>query len=254
MTKREAFEIGYQQLAVDYNASPEDFIRSGITFTTPAQNPGRRAYSSKMPFFELVTVGHSAVIMADESLRPELDRWVKGVEHPHWLLELPRLLHLSEILAPYGYKLTQTHHGYLPASDFTMPKAPADINLRWLEQKDIAGLYPNTNWPNALQDAENPARPDILALAAVDNDTTIGIAGASMDAPEMWQIGIDVLPEYRGRGLGRLLVQGLAAEVERREAMPFYYSSLSNIHSQNIAIGCGFRPAWVDISAEEKES
>lgn len=157
MTKREAFEIGYKQLAVDYNASPEDFIRPGITFTTPAQNPGRRAYSSKMPFFELVTVGHAAVIMADESLRPELDRWVKGVEHPHWLLELPRLLHLSEILAPYGYKLTQTFHHYLPTRDFKPAAAPKGLTLKLLEREDIASYYPNEAWPNALQGQENPA-------------------------------------------------------------------------------------------------
>lgn len=118
MNKREAFETGYKQLATDYNARPEDFIKPGITFTPPALNPGRQAYSDEMPFFELAAVGHAAVIMADEVLRPELDEWIKDVEHPHWLLEFPRLLTLSKILEPYGWQLTQTFHYYLPAGSF----------------------------------------------------------------------------------------------------------------------------------------
>ncbi len=61
-----------------------------------------------------------------------------------------------------------------------------------------------------------------------------------------------MLPEYRGRGLGTLLVRNLAAELEKRGKLPFYYSSLSNLHSQNIAAACGFRPAGVDVSAWKK--
>lgn len=253
MTKREAFEMGYRQLAIDFNARPEDFRSDGIVFTEAARLPGRRDYTGKEPFFEMVTVGLSTVIMADARLHPALREWAQGAEEPHWLLELPRLLKLSEILAPYGYKLSQTHHGYLPAGKLTPPEAPEGVELRWLEREDIAELYPNSRWPNALQEDRDPKRPDILAAAAVDGEEIAGIAGASADAPGMWQIGIDVVKGHRGRGLGRLLVQGLAAEIQRRGALPFYYSSVSNLHSQNIALGCGFRPVWVDISAEEKE-
>jgi len=33
--------------------------------------------------------------------------------------------------------------------------------------------------------------------------------------------------------------------------IPFYGTSLSNYHSWNIALNCGFRPAWVEIGAEK---
>lgn len=253
MDKQKARAIGLGQLAVDYNTTPEAIRAGGVVFTAPALCPGRRAYSKEMPFFELVTAGTSAVIMADERLWPALKEWSKGAEEPHWLLEFPRLLKLSEILAPYGYGLTQTFHHYLPKGDFGPAAAPEGLTLRWLEREDIAGYYPNTDWPNALQGADNPERPDILALVAMDGAKAAAMAGASMDSPTMWQIGIDVLPGYRGRGLGTLLVRGLAHEVERRGAMPFYGTSLSNIHSQNIAWNCGFTPAWVSVSAKKKE-
>lgn len=31
---------------------------------------------------------------------------------------------------------------------------------------------------------------------------------------------------------------------------PFYGTNMSNYHSWNIAINCGFKPAWVEIGAQ----
>ena len=253
MTKSQALEAAYRQLAVDFNTTPEAIQGGGIIFTPPALNPGRRAYSNQLPFFEMATTGAAAVIMAHEGLWPALEDWSKDAEEPHWLLEFPRMRKLAEILAPHGYELTQTFHHYLPSRDFRPAQAPEGLALQWLEREDIRRFYPNGAWPNALQSEENPARPDMLALLALDGDRPAAMAGISADSPALWQIGIDVLPGYRGRGLGGLLAEGLAYEAERRGAVPFYGTSLSNLHSQNIAWKCGFRPAWVGVSAKKKE-
>lgn len=253
MNKQKNRELLYAQLALDYHAGPEDFCTPGIVLTEPALCPGRRAYSTELSFLELVTTGQAAVLMADPRLHPALEEWLKGVEESHWLLEFPRLLSLSRLLEPYGYELTQTHHGYLPAENLSPTFPPKGFSLCWLERGEIDRFYPNKAWPNALQERENPARPDMLALAAMDGESIAGLAGVSADGELLWQIGIDVLPEYRSRGLGTLLVRNLAAELAQRGKLPFYYSSLSNLHSQSIALGCGFRPAWVDISARKRE-
>lgn len=254
MEKRKAWARAAAQLAIDFNARPEDFQTKGIVFTAPAMNPGRRVYSNTMPFLEMVTAGNSTVIMADAVLRKELDSWTAGAEKAHWLFELPRMIQLAGILAPYGYEPTQTFHYYLPSRDFEPAAAFGGLTLKWLEREDIAVCYPNSIWPNALQRRENPPRPDVLALMALDGDRPAAMAGASADSPAMWQVGIDVKPGYRGKGLGTLLVEGLSREAERRGALPFYGTSLSNIHSQNIAWKCGFRPAWVAVSARKKEA
>ena len=65
----------------------------------------------------------------------------------------------------------------------------------------------------------------------------------------MWQIGIDVLPEYRGRGIGKTLVTLLKNEAEKRGALPYYGTSLSNLASWKIALGSGFAPAWVETES-----
>ena len=98
--------------------------------------------------------------------------------------------------------------------------------------------------------------PDVLAVAAFDGDNIMGIAGASADSKTMWQIGIDVLHEYRGRGIGTNLVTLLKNEILKRGKIPFYGTVESHIHSQNIAVNAGFFPAWAElysVAKKEKE-
>ena len=90
-------------------------------------------------------------------------------------------------------------------------------------------------------------------MCAYDGDDIMGMAGSSEDAPGWQQIGIDILPEYRSRGVGTYLVSLLKQEIINRGDIPFYGTSVSNYHSWNIAINCGFRPAWVEIGAEKRK-
>ena len=88
---------------------------------------------------------------------------------------------------------------------------------------------------------------DMLAVVALDGDNIMGMAGASEDSKTMWQIGIDVLPKYRGRGIGTNLVTLLKNEILRRGEIPFYGTVESHFHSQNIAVSSGFFPAWAEL-------
>ena len=69
----------------------------------------------------------------------------------------------------------------------------------------------------------------------------------------MWQIGIDVFPEYRGRKVGTNLVTLLKNEILKRGKVPFYGTVNSHFHSQNIAMNAGFFPAWAELYSKAKE-
>lgn len=69
----------------------------------------------------------------------------------------------------------------------------------------------------------------------------------------IWQIGIDVLPEYRGKGVGTNLVGLLKNEILKRGKIPFYGIVESHIHSQNIAVNAGFSPAWAELHSKAKK-
>ena len=114
----------------------------------------------------------------------------------------------------------------------------------------VKGFYPNRLWPNALSQEENPLRPDVIALAAVDGGQPVAVAGASADGETLWQVGIDVLPAYRSRGLGKALVECLCAHIVEQGKLPFYGAAAANLHSQNIAVRGGFFPAWVEVSSQ----
>lgn len=70
----------------------------------------------------------------------------------------------------------------------------------------------------------------------------------------MWQIGIDVLPGYRKKGIASALTSQLAVEILSRGLVPFYCCAWSNIKSARNAVRSGFRPAWVQLTAKTKEA
>ena len=67
----------------------------------------------------------------------------------------------------------------------------------------------------------------------------------------MWQIGVDVLPAYRRRGIASALTSRLALEILARGKVPFYCAAWSNIRSVRTALRCGYRPAWLEVTARD---
>ena len=79
------------------------------------------------------------------------------------------------------------------------------------------------------------------------------MAACSANCDTMWQIGVDVLPEYRRQGIASALTSRLAIEIMERGKVPFYCCAWSNIKSARNAIKSGFRPAWVEMTVKPKE-
>ena len=69
----------------------------------------------------------------------------------------------------------------------------------------------------------------------------------------MWQIGVDVLPKYRGLGIAKALTSRLALETLRRGKVPFYCCGWANVPSARNALACGFRPAWAQLTVKPTE-
>jgi predicted GNAT family acetyltransferase len=70
----------------------------------------------------------------------------------------------------------------------------------------------------------------------------------------MWQIGIDVPPEYRRQGIASALTRRLALAILERGRVPFYCAAWCNLKSVRNAIKSGFRPAWVELTAKPCET
>lgn len=241
-------------LAPEYNCAPTDFVREENVLTVSALREGRRVYSPDKYFFYMVTMGGNAVITADECLHPFLRRFM--TDRPgHWLFELPNLLPLEEELNRFGQTLTQTHHMFLPdtaGTSVALIHAREDVEIRWFEGDAILPFYGDPRLPNAICPEPTATRPDRVVVCAYADGELVGMAGASEDAPGWMQIGIDIVPAYRSKGLGSHLVALLKERITEMGAIPFYGTSLSNYRSWNIALNCGFRPAWVEIGCMKR--
>ena len=239
-----------EQLALEFGCAPEDFSGEENVITGPVLHENRRKFSDQPFFLQMATFGAGAVISADERLHPWLREWTKG-KRGFWLFEQHNYLELDRLLRGYGYKMALTHHMFTPTTEIAAVET--GFPVRWLEQGDILPFYGREEFSNALCDRFRPERPDVLAVAALDGEEIMGMAGCSADTPELWQIGIDVLPRYRGRGIGKTLVALLRNEALRRGALPYYGTSLSNIASWRVARASGSLPAWVEAEARKAE-
>jgi predicted GNAT family acetyltransferase len=84
----------------------------------------------------------------------------------------------------------------------------------------------------------------MLVTLARYKDKIIGIAGACADCKTMWQIRVDVLQPYRGKGLAAVLVNMLTLEILSRGYIPYYFTDISTVISQHVAVRAGYFPAW----------
>ena len=131
-----------------------------------------------------------------------------------------------------------------------LKEQPCDYEIRVLQPEEFEQYYTD-EWGNAL--CESRKHLDKLAVGAFDNGKLIGLAGCSADCETMYQIGVDVLPEYRRKGVATAITSRLALETMKLGKVPFYCAAWSNIKSVRNAIRSGFRPAWVELTARNSE-
>lgn len=122
------------------------------------------------------------------------------------------------------------------------------VRIELLQPEQYERFCDDPRYANALGFSDH--RPDIMVLAAFDSDADLALAeplamaGASDDSPLMRQIGIDVLPQVRQRGLAAHLVHELSRMVLADGYVPFYGTSPSHVLSQRVALAAGFIPTW----------
>ena len=132
------------------------------------------------------------------------------------------------------------------------------LRVELLDAEQFEHFRGDKRYSNAL--GFSVTRPDVLVLAAypVDENASgapaagespaladpIAMVGVSDDSPIMRQIGIDVLPAWRGAGIASVLVRDAARLTLAEGYLPFYGTSPSHILSQRVAMNAGLVPTW----------
>ncbi|MEG2290184.1 MAG: GNAT family N-acetyltransferase [Clostridium sp.] len=231
LNKAVMLEIVRKQLSIDMNCRVEDFIKDGIVFCEAKLNQGRRMIDRQSPFLEIATMGKSIVVSGDcdilKKVTPLLedktreDIFVAPFIFGHSLYYIPDCNRIKKLPLPDGF----------------------DFHIK--EGKEIHDLYKISGFENAIQYDINHPRPDVITIYATNGNEIVAMAGASADSNLMWQIGIDVLPKFRNKGLATSLVSNLALMIMERGIVPYYGTASSNIASQSVAYRSGFIPTWM---------
>ena len=233
MTQHEMLFIVQSQLATDINCILDDLNgeKDRFVFTETHDNPGRRPFPRNERHFEMLSMGKSIIVSASldvlNIVKPLLDgkdrdeAFSMPFVYGHSLYYLPDLARIKPLVSPDGFV------------------------YEMVEQRDIPVLYQFEGFHNAVQYDVNHPRPDVLVTLAKKDGHIIGMAGACDDCAMMWQVGMDVLPEYRNFGLASYLVNWLTLEILKRGFVPYYGTASSNIASQRVAHRAGYYPAWV---------
>lgn len=245
MTNEEILQIAMRQSAIDLGCAAADFRKAENTVVLSRPSAQARRYLS-LPFdANLVTYGGGIVASVSEELRDTVRAYIDRFPAVH-CFETPNLNVLADKLRPLGYRVCFMAEYFLP--DVTLLRElPCPYPIRLLTKSNFDSLY-LPEWSNAL--CEKRKELDVLGVGAYDGEKLVGFAGCSADADTMWQIGIDVLPAYRRKGIAAALTSRLAFEILARKKVPFYCAAWSNLPSVRNAVRSGFRPAWVELTVK----
>ncbi len=248
MTNTEIIDTVLQQLSLECNCNAEDFLKDINVVVLSKANAKARSYLS-LPFeCNLVSFGNNIVAQTSEKLIDVVSKYINKYKVEH-CFETPNMQVLNDELQKFNLKICFMAEYFLP--DMTqLKKLPCKYDLQILHQADFTHLYTD-KWSNAL--CKERKHLDILGVGAFDNGNLVGLAGCSADCETMYQIGIDVLPEYRKQGIASALTSYLAMEICSLGKVPFYCAAWSNIKSVRNAIKSGFRPSWVEMTAKSCE-
>jgi len=245
MTNAQIRQIAIQQSCYDINAKPEDFLQHTNVVVPFKMAPQARKYLEEPITCNLVSYGNNIVASVTPEVRELVAEYLGKFEFYH-CFETPNMHWLNDRLMQMGHKVCFQAEYFLPDAT-VLQRLSCSFEMRLMEKPDFESLY-LPEWSNAL--CEKRKKLDILGYGAFDKGKLVGFACSSADCDDMWQIGVDVLPEYRRNGIAAALTSNLAVEILERGKVPFYCCAWSNLKSAGNAIKSGFRPAWVEMTVK----
>ena len=266
MNYEEMKNIVLEQSAKDMMCDKNDFLKNEITVVSmtddeKSQNRGNKKSIPSKLFCNLLYFGTGLVCTVDSKIYEKVKNLLENDLDKNELYRIfePEFIYkINEVLLPFNRRINCMANFCLPSKNFFETKTPSvnieNFSFKFFYDKEIASLYYEKGFDSALDYgsciSENPKiRKDKIALVAYVDDKIVGIAACTDDCDSMWQIGIDVLPEFRGKNIASFLVNKLSHKIFELGKIPYYCTAWSNIASRNTAIKAGFIPSWVEIAS-----
>ncbi len=239
-----------RQFALDYCCTEEEAADGRNQFHVYRPLEGRRRFRTEEPCFLKAAAFHGKLLFTGEESMLEWCRRRYADFGGAWFMEPGVMRELDRELLSRGYMIDQLHPFYLAL----MPgrEDSRDFGISWFRGEEIEAFRGDPRFTNAFSFCGTA--PDEIGVAATEGGEILGMAGVSSDGAHLWQIGIDVVPEARGRGIGVMLTELLKNEVLRAGKVPFYGTAVSHTFSRDVAIRAGFRAGWAELTTKRAEN
>ncbi len=211
-----------QHLAVYWNCNLFDLEKANTIFVENDKQPE--------PFLEIAAFGEAVIISASKHLLSKVRPQLEGRSRDE-IFEFPFV---------FGQSIY-----YLPDLRCFHPMPLAtEFSYELFEGEKLQQLRGIEGFGNSLAFDKNGYTPTCIAFLARKDGEVIGLAGASNEDAELWEMGVDVKPAFRRRGLAAALVSHLTETIMQKDIVPFYCASVTNLGSQAAAHRSGLAPCW----------
>lgn len=249
--KKRIRELFAAQMQIDYCCDEKQLYSTENEYTVRELQEGRRRFKKDDAILKVLCINGKCIFSGKEEILEECQATFKDLNGA-WMSQYKYLYWLDDLLLDHKYFLEDLHHYYLPLgqellSEEEMEVLSKEYEVRWYEKDDIEQFRGDKRFEHAYSFL--PDAPDVLGVAVLKDGEIHGMAGASADSDVMWQIGIDVMPESKGRSLGPFITILLKREILKRGKLPYYGTVESHIQSQKVAVKSGFLPYWAEINS-----
>ncbi|MBP3352960.1 MAG: hypothetical protein J6L65_11210 [Lachnospiraceae bacterium] len=237
-----------EQLAIDLNVIKENFEQEENVVTILTPNLFKRRNIDDDLLLFMACFGKATVAAVSQELEAFMTDYIADMDGFR-CFDMP-LNVLEKKLKKHGAVISEIEEFYLLDRREIQPVNPA-FEFEILEGEAIKKLYADHRFHMALGYSQESARRDMLAVVAYEKGEILGVAAASNDTDDIWQIGINVVPECQYHHVATDLVKIISNEVLKRNKIPYYGTAWSNIASKRVAINAGYKPVWVEMKARK---
>lgn len=240
-------DILTRQLAIDFCTDVDSVLSKENIFTEYKRIEGRRIFQERECFLKVAVVNGKILASGKKNIIEWVrDKYKNG--NGAWFMDMECLHELEEGLSNFGCRIGQAHPFYIATNQSEVDIKNYDIRL--FVGEELEQFRGDERFGEAFIFDVLPK--DEIGVGAYKNGKILGMAGATSDSDMMWQIGINVMPEAEGLGIGTMLVSIIKNEILSRGKLPFYGTSMSHIASQRVALSAGFTPAWAELYCVSK--
>ncbi len=235
-----------EQLAIDLNGVKEDFEREENVVKILSPSPLKRRNINDGLLLFMACFGKATVAAVRPELEPFMTDYIANMDSFR-CFDMP-LNVLEKELKKHGAIINEIEEFYLLDRKEVQPVNPT-FEFEILDGEAIKKIYGDHRFHMALGYSQESIRKDMLAVVAYEKGEILGVAAASNDTDDIWQIGVDVVPEKQKQHVATDIIRIISNEVLKRNKIPYYGTAWSNIASKRVAINAGYKPVWVEMKA-----